>query len=321
MKTINLKVTPLIAAMALASASVGHINAQPIVSIGGSINASAAASISSSFPTLNASQAFNVGYAGNADVAFPSDMDAVQSVISELSADSGGNGSLAGLSDMTQPDAPSMDGPSGEGSASLITDTASEASGKLQGGGNSTPSGDFVASSVTSTASDASGRLQGGNSGPSGDVIVSSATSTASEVSGKLQGGDDLTDSGQPSDQPDPTQSVRDVAVNASLVTDTTAEIAGRISGAGEPGQGMDVLVSAASDTAAELTASLQNTSPEDVSPSDQETGTGEDQPEPLEEGDDVAEAPDSQPEVESAELAAAVENRSKAEAFATLYR
>lgn len=279
--TIPSNVKPLVLAIALAGASAA-VQAQPIVSIGGSFNVSAAASLSSSLPPLNSSQSLNAGYSGGADISLPSnDGDAVQSVISELMADSNSDQSLPGLS---LPEGDGSNAPSGEGEASAISDTATEVSGTLEGLGDSQPSGQLDVSAVTHAAADVAAKLNeqgesgGDNSGPETPEAPEDEVTPEDSDSG-----DDVADTQAP-----------DGEVFASAVTETVAEASGQLGGGSSPNMGL--IANGANRTAAEATARLRDVEPSSDEPS----------------------APDA-PDLESAEIAAAAESQTEATAVASL--
>ena len=283
--TIPSNVKPLVVAIALAGASAGAVQAQPIVSIGGSFNVSAAASLSSSLPPLNTSQSLNAGYSGGVDVAFPaSDGDAVQSVISELMADSSSDQSLPGLS---LPEG--SDAPSGEGEASAISNTATEVSGTLEGLGDSQPSGQLDLSAATNAAADVAARLNEGGGSTGDNATPDAPDAPEDEVAPEdSDASDDVVDEGD-------TQAP-DGEVFASAVTETMAEASGRLGGSQGQAPNLGVIATGANRTAAEASARLRDVEPASEEPS----------------------APEA-PEVDGAEIAAAAESQSEATAVASL--
>lgn len=280
--SINSKVKPLVVAIALAGASAGAVQAQPIVSIGGNFNVSAAASLSSALPSLsslNTSQALNAGYSGSLDVAFPAnDGDAVQSAISELMADSSSEQSLPGLS------LPGVDG-----EASMISETAAEVTGTLDGLGDSQPSGQLGLSAVTSTASEVAARLNGAessggdNAGPETPEVPEDDVTPEENASD-----DDVADQGD--------AQAPNGEVFASAVTETVATARGQLGGNQGQVPNMGLIATGVSRTATEASAQLRNVEPASEEPS----------------------APAS-PGIDDAEIVAAAESQSEATAVASL--
>lgn len=277
--TINSKVKPLVVAIALAGASAGAVQAQPIVSIGGNFNVSAAASLSSALPSLNTSQALNAGYSGSLDVAFPAnDGDAVQSAISELMADSSSEQSLPGLSL-----------PSGDGEASMISETAADVTGTLDGLGDSQPSGQLSLSAVTSTAAEVAARLNGAESSGGDNAGPETPEVPEDEVTPEESSSDD-----DVADQGD--AQAPNGEVFASAVTETVATVSGGLGGSQGQVPNMGLIATGASRTATEASAQLRNVEPASEEPT----------------------APAS-PDIDDAEIVAAAESQSEATAVASL--
>lgn len=245
--TINSKVKPLVVAIALAGGSASAVQAQPIVSIGGNFNVSAAASLSSSLPPLNTSQTLNAGYSGSVDVAFPAnDGDAVQSAIRELMADSSSEQSLPGLSL-----------PSGDGEASMISETAAELTGTLEGMGDSQPSGQLGLSAVTSTAAEVAARLNGaGGDNASPETPEVPEDDVAPEESASDEDVADQGDTQAPNGE-----------VFASAVTETVATASGQFGGNQGQVPNMGLIATGASRTATEASAQLRNVEPASEEP------------------------------------------------------
>lgn len=277
--TINSKVKPLVVAIALAGGSASAVQAQPIVSIGGNFNVSAAASLSSSLPPLNTSQTLNAGYSGSVDVAFPAnDGDAVQSAIRELMADSSSEQSLPGLSL-----------PSGDGEASMISETAAELTGTLEGMGDSQPSGQLGLSAVTSTAAEVATRLNGAESSGGDNASPETPEVPEDDVAPEENASDeDVADQGD-------TQAPNG-EVFASAVTETVATASGQLGGNQGQVPNMGLIATGASRTATEASAQLRNVEPASEEP-----------------------AAPAAPNVDDAEIVAAAESQSEATAVASL--